>query len=236
MNPQKAPATATAVIVFAKAPIPGQAKTRLAPVLGEDGAAELATRMLEQAVETACAAALGPVEICATPDIADPAFAALAGRYEVSLVAQGGGDLGSRMDRALSRLLRMHARVLLMGTDAPGIDTTRLRQAAAALTHHDAVFIPAFDGGYALIGLRRPAPELFAGIAWSTPKVMAATRERASRFDLRIAELAPVFDIDEPADLVHVPQQLLQGLRIAPRAIPSHLQRTDDPRCACGTC
>lgn len=230
MMPDTTSAAATAVIVFAKAPVPGRAKTRLASVLGESGAAELATRMLEHAVENACAAALGPVEICTTPDASNPVFVTLAGHHEISLATQGEGDLGLRMDRALSRLLRVHASVLLMGTDAPGIDPARLRQAAAALARHDAVFIPAFDGGYALVGLRRPAPELFSGITWSTSTVMATTRERARRFGIRLAELAPVFDIDEPEDLVHVPQQLLQGLRFAPRAAPSPHHRPDDPR------
>lgn len=198
-----------AVIVFAKAPVPGYAKTRLVPALGEQGAAALAKRMLEHAVATACDAALGPVEICATPDASHPVFAALADRYEVSLNSQGEGNLGWRMDRALSRLLRTHTRVLLMGTDAPAIDATALREAACALVRRDAVFIPACDGGYVLVGLGRPLPELFTGIAWSTATVMAATRERAQRLGIRIAELIPVHDIDEPEDLVHLPEGYL---------------------------
>lgn len=200
---------ATALIVFTKAPVPGQAKTRLVPALGASGAAALARRMLEHAVAAARDAALGPVEICAAPDASDPVFAALAARFGVALEPQGDGDLGQRMHRALSRSLQTHARVLLIGTDAPALDAVMLRDAARALIRHDAVFVPAVDGGYALVGLRRPTPELFTGVPWSTTSVMAATRVLAQQLGIRTTELAPVHDIDEAEDLVHLPRALL---------------------------
>lgn len=205
-------AAATAVIVFAKLPTPGQAKTRLAPALGLIGAAVLAQRMLEHAVDAACGAGFGTVELCATPHTDAPILANLVERHGITLRAQGEGDLGERMERALTRCLKTHPRVLLMGADIPALDAPLLRQAAAALDRHDAVFIPAHDGGYALVGLRRSAPELFTRIAWSTPTVMAATRERARSAGIGFAELAPVFDIDEPSDLIHVPEHMLDGL------------------------
>ena len=96
-------------------------------------------------------------------------------------------------------------KALLIGTDAPALNAQVLAAAGAALDSHDAVFVPALDGGYALIGLTRPAPELLLGMTWSTPQVMAETRERAHRHGWRWAELPPVADIDEPADLVHLP-------------------------------
>jgi glycosyltransferase A (GT-A) superfamily protein (DUF2064 family) len=83
-----------------------------------------------------------------------------------------------------------------------------LHDAAAALATHEAVFVPALDGGYALVGLCQPPPappRLFDGIPWSTPQVMALTRERLAALGLRGAELAPLPDIDEPADLAHLP-------------------------------
>ncbi len=202
----------TQLIVFAKAPVAGWAKTRLIPAIGADGAAALATRMLEHTV-TQCAeaaAALGgaPVELCVTPGFAGfehPAFAQLQSRHGLLLSQQGEGDLGTRMDHALTRALRHRAAVLLVGTDAPAIDAAMLRAAAAALARHDAVFVPALDGGYALVGLREACPALFKRIAWSTPQVMASTRERAVRAGIVYAELAAVADIDKPADLVHLP-------------------------------
>jgi glycosyltransferase A (GT-A) superfamily protein (DUF2064 family) len=95
--------------------------------------------------------------------------------------------------------------VLLIGTDAPALDAAMLRAAAAALSDFDAVFVPAHDGGYALMGLCRPAPGLFEAMPWSTPQVMAQTRTRLVRYGLRHKELAPVHDVDEPADLAHLP-------------------------------
>ena len=93
------------------------------------------------------------------------------------------------MHRALARALLQHDRALLIGSDVPGLDAACLRQADAALATHDAVFVPALDGGYALVGLRRPAPQLFEGMAWSTPQVMQHTRQRAAASGLRVAEL-----------------------------------------------
>ncbi|MBL8347390.1 MAG: TIGR04282 family arsenosugar biosynthesis glycosyltransferase [Rubrivivax sp.] len=209
-----------AIIVFAKAPVPGQAKTRLAEALGADGAAALAERMLLHAVAQAAAAGADTLELCVTPDGAvHPAFVEL-GRVHSTMAfsGQGAGDLGERMARALERALRSHRTALLMGTDAPALDAAVLRQAAAALAAHDAVFVPALDGGYALVGLARPAPALFAGMTWSTPQVMQHTRERAAGAGLRIAELKPVADIDVPQDLVHLPPGWLPSLGTRPSA------------------
>lgn len=198
----------TALVVFAKAPVAGQVKTRLIPALGAAGAAMLAQRMLAHALEQALALPVAHLELCVSPDPAHPAFARevadSGGRLHLTL--QGDGDLGERMHRALTRLLARHDKALLMGTDAPGLTTAVLGQAAAALDGHDVVFVPALDGGYALIGLTRSAPEIFQGMTWSTPRVMAETRERARRAGLRWAELEAVADIDEPKDLVHLPE------------------------------
>lgn len=197
----------TALIVFAKAPVAGQAKTRLAPVLGEAGAALLAQQLLRHAVQQAVQTPFGHLALCVTPDTSHPAFAQAqalaAGRLHLS--PQGEGDLGQRMHRALVTALDLSASALLMGSDAPGLSTERLNEAAQALDRHDAVFIPAHDGGYALVGLRRPAPGLFHNMRWSTPQVMADTRVRAREAGLRWQELAPVHDMDEPADLQHLP-------------------------------
>ena len=94
---------------------------------------------------------------------------------------------------------------LLIGTDAPALDAGYLRDAAAALRGNDAVIGPALDGGYTLIGLKRAAPGLFEAMPWSTPEVLGETRLRLRRLALRHVELPPLADIDEPADLVHLP-------------------------------
>lgn len=205
----------TALIIFAKAPVAGQAKTRLMPALGAEGAARLAQQLLMHAVQQAAQVPWAALELCVSPDTSHPAFAQAQNRAgekaqgtapgRLTLSLQGDGDLGQRMHRALLRGLSRHAAVLLMGTDAPGLNATVLQEAAQALLTHDAVFVPALDGGYALVGLRRPAPELFEGMVWSTPEVMAHTRQRARQAGLQWAELPALADIDEPADLVHLP-------------------------------
>ena len=190
---------------MAKAPVAGYAKTRLIPALGAQGAAGLAMRLLVHALEQAQQAGLGPVELCCAPTARDAAFAPWAGAAGVALTDQGEGDLGERMERALQRGLLAQPTVLLIGTDAPALGAGVLRAAAAALETHDVVFVPAFDGGYVLVGLRRPVPELFEGMTWSTPEVMQHSRERLAQAGIGHAELAPLADIDVPADLVHLP-------------------------------
>jgi rSAM/selenodomain-associated transferase 1 len=198
----------SALIVFAKAPVAGQVKTRLIPALGAAGAAALAERLLAHALAAAAAAGFDSVELCAAPDAGHPALQRLARQHGLRLAAQGEGPLGARMQRALARALVLHRRALLMGSDLPGLDAACLRRAAAALDTHDAVFVPALDGGYGLVGLRRPAPQLFEDMRWSTPQVMQHTRQRAAALGLRVAELEPLADIDVPADLVHLPPGL----------------------------
>jgi rSAM/selenodomain-associated transferase 1 len=197
--------TRSAVIVFAKAPVPGTAKTRLIPALGAEGAAALAARMLDHTAAMAAASAPDTLEVCAAPDASHPAFQTLARTHCLNLTIQGDGDLGQRMHRAFQRSLAQHAHAVLIGTDAPALDAATLRAARAALDTHDAVFVPALDGGYALIGLRAPQASLFEGIAWSTAEVMSQTRVRLQAARLRWHELPAVADVDEPADLIHVP-------------------------------
>lgn len=201
----------TALIVLAKAPVAGQAKTRLVPALGSQGAANLAEKLLLHTLQQAGDLSVDHLELCVSPDATHPAFeraqSVARGRWHLTL--QGDGDLGQRMHRAITRGLTRHSQVLLIGTDAPGLTTAVLQMAQQALTQHDAVFVPAFDGGYALVGLTRPAPLLFMNMTWSTSQVMAQTRERVRQAGLQWTELAPVADIDVPDDLIHLPTSFL---------------------------
>jgi uncharacterized protein len=196
----------THLIVMAKAPVPGFAKTRLIPALGADGAAQLAARLLEHTLHEARAAAFDALTLACAPNITQAAFTAQQRRGGVALAAQGEGDLGARMQRQFERAFAQGAeRVIVIGTDAPALDAGLLRRAAEALADSDAVFVPAADGGYALICLRRVLPALFEAMPWSTSAVMATTRERLSHAAMRHTELPVVHDIDEPADLTHLP-------------------------------
>ena len=193
-------AATTRIVIFAKAPVPGKVKTRLVPALGEEGAALLAQRMLADTVDRALAAALANVELCAAPRPADPQWAGHlpAG---VGLTDQGEGDLGQRLAAAAKRVLDGGERVLLIGTDCPELDSARLNDAAAALDRHDAVIIPATDGGYVLLGLARTDPSLFGDIAWSTGTVAETTIARIRTLGWSLCVGEPLSDIDEPADL-----------------------------------
>ncbi|MDQ3077522.1 MAG: TIGR04282 family arsenosugar biosynthesis glycosyltransferase [Pseudomonadota bacterium] len=191
---------AARIVIFAKAPVPGRVKTRLIPVLGEEGAAELAARMLGDTVAHALGAGLGTPELCATPA---PDNAAWAGHLPtgVRLSDQGPGDLGQRMAAAARRVVGGGARILLIGTDCPELDAKRLAEAALQLDKHDAVIHPARDGGYALLGLARTDASLFDDIAWSTDGVAAATIARIKALGWSLFVGDTLRDVDEPADL-----------------------------------
>lgn len=190
----------TRVLVFAKAPRPGLAKTRLVPLLGDEGAAALHARLVEHALETARRAALGEIELHGAP--ADDDFLRYcAERYGAALIDQTEGDLGARMRAALEAALAACARVVLIGADCPALTPRHLRAAARGLDEgHDAVFAPAEDGGYALIGLTRCDPGLFEDISWSTAAVMDETRERLRALGWRWLELDTLWDVDRPED------------------------------------
>ncbi len=99
--------------------------------------------------------------------------------------------------------------LLLIGSDCPALQPAHLVAAAKALLDerqggNDAVFIPADDGGYVLVGLRSPQPRVFEGVEWGSERVMAQTRQRLSRLRLRWAELPLLWDVDRPADLVRL--------------------------------
>lgn len=189
------------LVVFAKAPVPGWAKTRLVPMLGQVGAARLHARLtrwtLEQAGVVGC-----PVELWCAPDAAHPFFAACRRDFDVSLRTQRGSDLGERMRYALRSALRQSAYAVLTGTDCPGLTAEGLRQALAALhAGADVVLGPAEDGGYVLIGARQAVDGLFSGIEWGSAGVLKATRDRLRRLGLRWCETKVYWDVDRPADV-----------------------------------
>lgn len=189
-----------AIAIFARAPVPGAAKTRLIPRIGPDGAAALHASLVRKAVHTARASAVGPVTLWCAPDTTHPFFEDVARQFGVALRPQADGDLGDRMLAAF----RAHepAPLLLIGTDCPAMTPEHLKRAAGDLKDGaDAVFLPAEDGGYALVGLRRPIVEIFRAMPWGGDAVMARTRERLARVGAAWTEPATVWDVDRPEDL-----------------------------------
>jgi len=199
-----------AIAVLAKAPLPGFAKTRLIPALGAEGAALLQARLVEHSVATACAARIGPVTLWGAPDESHPLFQAIGARCGVALARQGGGDLGERM---LAAVAAADMPVLVIGTDCPALTADHLRMAADILrSGADAAIIPAEDGGYALIGLRAPAPTLFSEMHWSVPSVMEETRRRLRDLGMTWQEPVTLWDLDLPEDIERLRQIGLHDL------------------------
>jgi hypothetical protein len=191
--------------VFAKAPVPGRVKTRLARTIGDAAAATayraLAERTLATAVAARRAGVAGAVELWLDPESDAAAIAPWRERYGVTIETQAGDDLGARMRHALRTSIARGHPALLIGTDVPGYDVGYLAHAAAALERHDAVIGPAEDGGYVLIGLARDV-DVFRGVPWSTPDVMATTRARLAAARASHAELPPLWDVDTHDDFL----------------------------------
>lgn len=191
-------------IIFAKVPQPGQAKTRLIPLLGAAGAANLAHRLLLHTIEKVQAVGLGATQLCLSPS--DPAQWCIPGLPDGLLcTGQGEGDLGERMARVCKRALDAGRAPLLMGTDCPECTADDLLAMALALASHDAVIAPAADGGYPVIGLKHWDASVFQDIAWSTSSVFEETMGRFKALGWRVYTHRVLHDIDEPSDLRWLP-------------------------------
>lgn len=201
-----------ALLVFARAPIAGTAKSRLIPRLGAEGAARLQERMTRHVLANASAAGVGAVTLCCTPSLDHPFFAACGGAYGVSLRLQHGTDLGERLLHAHDWAFRSYARLLVIGTDCPILGRADLHAAAAALRRSDAVLIPAHDGGYVLLGLARPCRAVFRDIDWGSTRVFDQTLARLRESGLSCLALPPLWDVDRPQDLIrlaaHLPEMI----------------------------
>ncbi|MCC6140127.1 MAG: TIGR04282 family arsenosugar biosynthesis glycosyltransferase [Nitrospira sp.] len=207
--PHSSPQSArnAALVIFAKAPIAGQVKTRLCPPLTHDEAATLhgsfVLDMLERTKAGAAKLKL-PIDryLACAPSSTLVFFQIMEERQSVKLIDQVGDDLGARMQQAFAALFEKgYQRVFIVGTDIPSLPLDHYQQALALLNTHDVVLGPAMDGGYYLIGLKQPRPELFANIAWSTDRVLAATQEKAASLGLTTALLSPWRDVDTIDDL-----------------------------------
>ena len=187
------------VAVLARAPVPGQVKTRLISCLGAERAAELQAHLTEQALQRARDSGAHVALWLAGP--ADSGSEELARRFGAELLCQPEGDLGARMLAAVRHAHAMDMDSILIGTDCPAQTPDDLQQAHTLLARSDVVLQPAPDGGYVLIGMREPHPELFTDIEWGGAVVLDATRRRCVRHGLRLAELRALPDLDRPDDL-----------------------------------
>ncbi len=189
------------ICLFAKAPIAGQVKTRMQPVLSTEQSLALHRDLLATCCDNlARAAAPGQVELHVTE--AHPEFVQLSERYGFPICRQRGRHLGARMSHAVQVALKRASTVVLVGADCPSVDVQLIAELQDALGRCDAVMVPALDGGYVALGLKRHAPELFCDVPWGSAEVAAETRRRFMALHWRWTELAPQPDIDRPEDLV----------------------------------
>ncbi len=187
-----------AVPIMARAPRPGRVKTRLGPLLGPQGCAGLQAALIERTVPLAQQVA--PRGTCLAFDHVTCGRRTFAGT--VTMLVQHGSTLGARMRAAVDEVLVAH-RGPVVGTDAPALTVSHLRAAGAAITgSHDAVFGPAFDGGYYLLARRRSTPGLFAidPTLWGGPQVLSAGLTAAHLAGLRVGMLTPMRGLDTPTD------------------------------------
>jgi hypothetical protein len=187
------------VLVFARVPERGQVKTRLARTLGDDKALEIYRELAAVVVKSLKAAAGVDLVVCGATEGSAAVLREWLGVTEVW--EQGGGDLGARMSRTMQRAFdRGVGAVLLVGTDCPDVSEGVINAAVALLATHDVVFGPATDGGYYLVGARRPVPEVFDGVPWSAPDTLAVSLTKAARSGLSVGQLAMLDDIDTEDD------------------------------------
>ena len=194
--------SASCLLIFCKAPVPGQVKTRLTPHLTARQAAKLHIRLSLRTLSIAYHSELEDIQLWCSPDIEHPFFKQCEQSYPVSLHLQQGDDLGKRMDHAIAGALKNYKHVALVGCDSPSLTSSDLENAVTALMqNNDVVLAPAEDGGYVLIGLNKPQPILFENIPWGTPEVLQLTRSRIHQNKLKCFELSEQWDIDIPEDL-----------------------------------
>jgi hypothetical protein len=196
-----------ALLVIAKRPAPGQTKTRLTPPLSPEQAAQLYECFLSDTLAVARAAPDVTRLINYAPDEAKDYFRALAPDF--GLVPQIGADLGERLDNALTHCLSDgFTRAVIMDSDSPTLPAAHLAQAFHALEEADVVLGPCDDGGYYLIGLKRPAPRLTREVMMSTPHVLRDTLALARRLRLKTALLPTWYDVDTSAELSRLRSEL----------------------------
>jgi len=205
------------LVIFAREPVPGQVKTRLARGTDADTAIAVYTTLLEHTIETARATEIEVmISLAGTPT---PGWAAGLGlQFEV----QGRGDLGFRMAECFDRRFSIGVeRVVIIGSDNAHLQPDQIRSAFAALEENPVVLGPADDGGYWLVGQRSPGVDLFTKVPWSTPKTLETTRNRLKTLGVTWSEIETLPDIDTVEDLRNaikapgVPEQLRRRLATA---------------------
>jgi len=191
-----------ALVIFTRAPVPGQVKTRLAACLGEVEAAELYQSLLRRTVQTGVEAGFKGVQLYCSGNLDHPFLLQCANDFKLPLYRQEGINLGARMYAALSGALESYTSAIIIGCDCPELTPGDLVRARTRLgDNYDCVLGPAEDGGYYLIGSNIAQQRLFEGITWGTASVFSETMQRLQDLELRCFELGVRWDLDRPEGL-----------------------------------
>jgi uncharacterized protein len=184
------------ICVFAKPPLPGNVKSRLAARVGNEAAAALAAAFLQDTWSSVVSLPRAKAVIASTAPSAP-----LVSPRAAEVWLQGEGDLGERLERILQRALESSPFAIALGADSPGLPAEYLEQACEALRNSDAVLGPCDDGGFYLLGLRRCPRGLLAGISWSQTGTFAQTQSKLKAAGFSVQVLPAWFDVDRPEDL-----------------------------------
>jgi rSAM/selenodomain-associated transferase 1 len=202
------------IVVFGRVPVAGRVKTRLAAAVGAEKAAKIYRLLLDHVLTESCAA--GPAVTLALAEAAPPGID-WRSPPGVAVEIQSDGDLGARMRAAFDRRFAAGAdAVILVGSDLPGLSSGGLADAFSGLVRAPVVLGPSDDGGYWLVGQRRPGRDLFSGVPWSSPGVLGATRRRLLELGIAHAELELLRDLDTIDDLraLSADPMVPEGLRV----------------------
>ena len=192
----------TVILVFCKAPIAGQVKTRLMPPLSAQQAVDVHIELTHRILSLLVQVQLSPIQLWCSPDTAHPFFYDCKEQYAVSLHRQQGQDLGERMFNAIGTALQSFSNVLLVGCDCPSLTASDFDFTIDALqSNNDIVLAPAEDGGYVMIAMKQAHPELFLDMNWGTQNVFNTTCERINKLGLGIVQTTQQWDVDTFKDL-----------------------------------
>ena len=191
----------TVILLFAKAPIAGSVNTRLIPDIGVEKATSLQSNLIHQRLSMLTNARLCQVRLMCAPDDQHESFIECAQKYPIQLVVQSGDDLGERMSIAVSVALQSYKYCIVIGTDAPALDEIQIEKAIQTIHYEtEVVFVPAEDGGYVLLGMKKPNTFLFQNVDWGSESVMQQSRERLNLNRVSFKELTVCWDVDRLED------------------------------------
>lgn len=189
------------ILIFSKAPIVGEVKTRLVPFITAEQAAKLHEELTHDRLYKCATADLCDIQLWCSPDTRHPFFAECRQRYGVQLQTQSGNNLGERMSAALETMLSQYKKIIIIGTDAPALDIDSIEAVINELERRDIVLVPAEDGGYVLLAASKYHEDLLIDVPWGTETVLASTVRNIERLGLEYSLLGQCWDVDRPEDL-----------------------------------